>query len=624
MKARRWAMAASVAVLLTPAIGWAQSDTLLDNYNQYATFFGQGKFQEALPFALEIIALHKKEFGVDHPTAAVLRANVGELYVEMGRLELAEPLFVEAVQIAERSLGQGHRTTAVLVGRLAKFYRQQNRYDLAETLYMRTILIKEREFGPNHMAVAVSLNDLAQLYYLEGRFAEAEPLYRRALSILAEIERVHPLTSAVLFNNVAELFSAQGRSVGAVMPRLAARIDAEEAAAEESETTKVEQIADTETTPEVREEVIVEATAEVSPESPEEIIVVVAAAAVATDGAPELSKKAVATRAEEKPQAPLNDSVVAQAAEISPKPLNSVGDAEADLKMAPDAPPDGPRVVDRREVVVAATLPRKIIDIRAAKREPVEITVEDSAAEIVVVRPAETPPQNPTAEPEEIVIVTAAAETETPREPVEAVVAEIVEPVLEEQAESLKQIEIAPEQPIAETVVVALEPELVPVPEPEPELVPAPEREPVPVVEEIPVQPADLRVEKAATESASLSNAEVEWARIDAVLDVSRENQASDAPAGEDAAEMHFDLAGVIIDGSSIYSTSELLPSYRRFLGQDVSVNDLYKISQAITARYQADGYGETSAVVPAQLIRSGVVIIRIEEGFVGNAILVN
>ncbi|MDP7345120.1 MAG: tetratricopeptide repeat protein, partial [Alphaproteobacteria bacterium] len=92
--------------------------------------------------------------------------------------------------------------------------------------------IKEKEFGPNHMSVAVSLNDLAQLYYLEGRFAEAEPLYRRALGILAEIERVHPLTSAVLFNNVAELFAAQGRSVGAVMPKLASRMEAEEAAAE--------------------------------------------------------------------------------------------------------------------------------------------------------------------------------------------------------------------------------------------------------------------------------------------------------------------------------------------------------------------------------------------------------
>jgi len=118
MKARRWAMAVGMALLLPPATGRAQSDALLDNYNQYATYFGQGKFHEALPFALEIVRLHKTEFGADHPTAAVLLANVGELHVEMGRLALAEPLFVEAVKIAERSLGQGHRTTAVLVGRL--------------------------------------------------------------------------------------------------------------------------------------------------------------------------------------------------------------------------------------------------------------------------------------------------------------------------------------------------------------------------------------------------------------------------------------------------------------------------------------------------------------------------
>ncbi len=77
---------------------------------------------------------------------------------------------------------------------------------------------------------------------------------------------------------------------------------------------------------------------------------------------------------------------------------------------------------------------------------------------------------------------------------------------------------------------------------------------------------------------------------------------------------MRFDLAGVIIGSFSIYSTSELMRSYQRFFDQDVLVNDLYKITQAISARYQADGYAETIAVVPEQLI-------RIEEGFVGNII---
>ena len=44
MKARRWAMAVGMALLLSPATGRAQSAALLANYNQYAPYFGQGKF----------------------------------------------------------------------------------------------------------------------------------------------------------------------------------------------------------------------------------------------------------------------------------------------------------------------------------------------------------------------------------------------------------------------------------------------------------------------------------------------------------------------------------------------------------------------------------------------------
>ena len=46
--------------------------------------YEQGKFQEALPFALEIITPHKNKFYVDYPTSAILRVNVREPYVEIG------------------------------------------------------------------------------------------------------------------------------------------------------------------------------------------------------------------------------------------------------------------------------------------------------------------------------------------------------------------------------------------------------------------------------------------------------------------------------------------------------------------------------------------------------------
>jgi len=80
VSAKRWAMAVIAACMLSPATGWAQSDALLDDYNQYATFYAQGKYQEALPFALRLVELHKSEFGTDHPTAAVLYTNVADIH----------------------------------------------------------------------------------------------------------------------------------------------------------------------------------------------------------------------------------------------------------------------------------------------------------------------------------------------------------------------------------------------------------------------------------------------------------------------------------------------------------------------------------------------------------------
>ena len=115
-------------------------------------------------------------------------------------------------------------------------------------------------------------------------------------------------------------------------------------------------------------------------------------------------------------------------------------------------------------------------------------------------------------------------------------------------------------------------------------------------------------------------------AKIDAALDMQDEMgaSASDTLPEGDAAEMRFELAGVIIDGSSIYSARELLPVYRHFLGSEVSVNDLYSISHAITRRYAAEGYAAATAVVPTQSIQSGVATIRIEESFLGDIIVVD
>jgi len=213
-----------------------------------------------------------------------------------------------------------------------------------------------------------------------------------------------------------------------------------------------------------------------------------------------------------------------------------------------------------------------------------EIVAEE--LEIVAEEPAAPAP--PAAESEVVETAVEVSESEPPAANPPAAEPPAAEPEATESAADAAEDEPAPAEE-AETVVAALEPE--------------------PFEEEAPVEEPAVRTP---------SETEREWARIYAALD----QLAEPGNTSEDPAEMQFDLAGVIIDGSSVYTPRELLPDYRSFLGREISVSDLHKISAAITELYAADGYGETTAQVPTQMIRSGVVTIRIQEEFFNNMII--
>lgn len=91
-------------------------------------------------------------------------------------------------------------------------------------------------------------------------------------------------------------------------------------------------------------------------------------------------------------------------------------------------------------------------------------------------------------------------------------------------------------------------------------------------------------------------------------------------PAG--AADIKFILSGVVVEGSTVYADSALLPLYEAYLGKEISLRTVYGIARAITAKYRNDGYILSRAVVPPQRIRGGTIIIRVIEGFVDNVII--
>jgi hemolysin activation/secretion protein len=85
----------------------------------------------------------------------------------------------------------------------------------------------------------------------------------------------------------------------------------------------------------------------------------------------------------------------------------------------------------------------------------------------------------------------------------------------------------------------------------------------------------------------------------------------------EDAARIKFTLSGVMVDGSTVYGDGDLLSLYEEMLGSEISLADVFTIARRITVKYRGDGYILSRAVVPAERIKSGVVVVQVVEGFV-------
>lgn len=78
-----------------------------------------------------------------------------------------------------------------------------------------------------------------------------------------------------------------------------------------------------------------------------------------------------------------------------------------------------------------------------------------------------------------------------------------------------------------------------------------------------------------------------------------------------------FVLSAVNIGGATVFSSEELAKSFEPYLASQVGPAELARITADITARYRRAGYLLSYATLPEQSVQSGIVRIRIVEGFV-------
>ena len=133
----------------------------------------------AVFFCLSLMFSHSaigQEQALDE--AKQLNQKGNELY-KAGKYEEAIPYAKQVLAIREKVLGNEHPLVATSLNNLAELYRVIGRYSEAEPLYKRSLEIREKTLGSEHPSVAQSLNNLAVLYaFIGGRYADAEPLHK--------------------------------------------------------------------------------------------------------------------------------------------------------------------------------------------------------------------------------------------------------------------------------------------------------------------------------------------------------------------------------------------------------------------------------------------------------------
>ncbi len=93
--------------------------------------------------------------------------------------------------------------------------------------------------------------------------------------------------------------------------------------------------------------------------------------------------------------------------------------------------------------------------------------------------------------------------------------------------------------------------------------------------------------------------------------------------APENSNAIQFVLKSISVEGNKVIPDSDVRPIWEPLLNQEVNLQTLYDIANAITALYVERGYALSFAFIPEQKISGGDVVVRVVEGFIDQVDLV-
>ncbi len=146
--------------------------------------YREGKYDEAIPLAKQVVELREKAFGGDDLAVANALNNLGNLYRRKGQNKEAGPVFERALAIAEKQNVADKDFAADLGMQVGLIRMEAGKYKEAEPYLRRVLEVKEKLHGAESLRLAPVLLNLADVSFLTGKQEQAYAFLGRALDIL--------------------------------------------------------------------------------------------------------------------------------------------------------------------------------------------------------------------------------------------------------------------------------------------------------------------------------------------------------------------------------------------------------------------------------------------------------
>ena len=157
-----------------PAVSQEEFQHGIELNQQSVQLSNQGHYAEAIPLAIQALAVFEKAFGADNSNVAIGSGNLGQLYIATNQFDKAEPLFKHAVAILEKHPDK-EKDLALMLAGMADLYARQQKYAEAEPYYRRSIPLLDKQFGPDDKNSVAMVNSFANILRTQGKDPDKEP-----------------------------------------------------------------------------------------------------------------------------------------------------------------------------------------------------------------------------------------------------------------------------------------------------------------------------------------------------------------------------------------------------------------------------------------------------------------